>query len=115
MPVWARYASERAFGTADPPHGMARSDEMSRPSSSGSTPIQMVGTPAATVTCSVSISSASAGGVMRGPGSTSFAPLATPACASPHALAWNMGTTGITASRSWMPIESACSTARVCR
>ena len=47
------------------------------PSSSGSTPIQMVGTPAATVTCSSSIRSAIAGGERSGPGITSLAPQAT--------------------------------------
>ena len=47
------------------------------PSSSGSTPIQMVGTPAATVTCSASMRSAMAGGDRSGPGITSVAPAAT--------------------------------------
>ena len=55
-PTCSRYASDSARGTAEPPHGMARRLDTSRPSSSGSTPIQMVGTPAATVTRSDSIS-----------------------------------------------------------
>ncbi len=61
-------------GTAEPPHGMARRLDVSRPCSSGSTPIQIVGTPAATVTCSSSMSSAMAGGERSGPGITSDAP-----------------------------------------
>ena len=52
-PVCSRYASDNALGTADPPHGMLRSDDVSLPFNSGSTAIQMVGTPAATVTCLV--------------------------------------------------------------
>ena len=51
-PVCSRYASDSAFGTAEPPHGITRSDDVSRPFSSGSTAIQIVGTPAATVTFS---------------------------------------------------------------
>ena len=53
-------ASDSARGTAEPPHGMARRLDVSRPFSSGSTPIQMVGTPAATVTRSDSMSVAEA-------------------------------------------------------
>ena len=112
-PVASWYRSESAFGTADPPHGIIRSAEVSRPSSSGSTPIQMVGTPAAIVTRSVSIISASAGGVIRGPGRTRSAPVATPAWARPHTFAWNIGTTGSTTSRSHTPIASAARTPTV--
>ena len=77
------------------------------PSSSGSTPIQIVGTPAATVTFSLSISSASAAGVRSGPGITRLAPTATPAWARPQALAWNIGTTGMIVSGSQAPMLSA--------
>ena len=42
-PVWSRNASDSALGTAEPPHGMARSADVSRPLSSGSTPIQIGG------------------------------------------------------------------------
>ena len=49
---------------------MARSDDVSRPFSSGSTPIQIVGTPAAIVTFSSSMRLASAGGDRSGPGIT---------------------------------------------
>ena len=64
--------------------------------SSGSTPIQIVGTPAASVTFSPSISSAIAFGCIFGPGIARSAPAITAAWQSPHALAWNIGTTGIT-------------------
>ena len=61
-------------GTADPPHGMERRLDVSRPFSSGSTPIQIVGTPAATVTRSFTMRSAIAGAERSGPGITSVAP-----------------------------------------
>jgi hypothetical protein len=59
----------------------------------------MVGTPAATVT---SLGLDHLGQLDRdhvGPGMTSLAPDATPAWASPQALAWNIGTTGRMTSR----------------
>ena len=86
--------------TAEPPHRMSRSEDVSRSTSSSSAPIQIVGTPAASVTFSASISSAIAGGVICGPGNASALPAITAACARPQALAWNIGTTGITTSRS---------------
>ncbi len=73
-PVASRNPSDSVFGTAEPPHGMARNDDTSRPFSSGITPIQMVGTPAATVTFSFSMRSTNAGGERSGPGMTKFAP-----------------------------------------
>ena len=85
---------------------MARRDDTSRPANSGNTPIQMVGTPAASVTRSDSMRSASAGALRSGPGITRVAPVATPAWASPQALAWNMGTTGRITSRSLTPSVS---------
>ena len=102
------------MGTAEPPHGMARSDEVSRPFSSGSTPMKMVGTPAGTVTRSSTMRSASALGERSGPGMISVAPVATPAWARPQALAWNIGTTGSTRSDSRMPMLSAPVAAKVC-
>jgi hypothetical protein len=114
-PTFSRYASLSARGTAEPPHGMARRLDTSRPSSSGSTPIQMVGTPAATVTRSVSMRLAMAGPERSGPGITSVAPAAGAACASPHAFAWNIGTTGSTTSLSRMPMPSATMAPIVCR
>ena len=93
---------------------------MSRPTSSSSAPIQIVGTPAASVTFSSSISWAIAFGVICGPGKANALPAITPACARPHALAWNIGTTGITTSRSDTATVSAsiapieCSTLERC-
>ena len=94
---------------------MARNDEVSRPFSSGSTPIQMVGTPAAIVTRSSSMSLASDGADRSGPGITRLAPLATAACARPQALAWNIGTTGRMRSLSCTPRLPADMQASVCR
>ncbi len=114
-PICSRKPSDRARGTAEPPHGMARSDDVSRPSSSGSTPIQMVGTPAATVTASSSISAANDGGDRSAPGITSEAPAAIAAWARPHALAWNIGTTGRIRSDSRTPRPPATMAPSVCR
>ena len=94
---------------------MSRSEERSRPSSSGRTPIQIVGTPAASVTFSDSISSASAFGCMFGPGIASDAPAITAAWHSPHALAWNIGTTGMIVSRSETAAASATIAPIECR
>ena len=94
---------------------MSRSDEVSRSTSSSSAPIQIVGTPAASVTFSVSISSAIAGGVICGPGNASAAPAITAACARPQALAWNIGTTGMTVSRSETATVSASIAPIECR
>ena len=79
---------------------MLRRLPVSRPCSSGRTPIQIVGTPAATVTRSDAMRSATAPGERSGPGMTNEAPAATAAWARPHALAWNIGTTGRTRSGS---------------
>lgn len=74
-PILARKPSLSTGGTAEPPQGIARSDDMSRPSISPNTPIQMVGTPAATVTRSSSIKVMRAPGDRSGPGMTSVAPV----------------------------------------
>ena len=50
-----------------------------------------------------------------GPGITRFAPDATAACARPHALAWNIGTTGRMVSLSRAPSESTVIAPKVCR
>ena len=65
-PSCSRYASDSACGTAEPPHGIARRCDVSRPFSSGSTCIQIVGTPAATVTRSSTTRSAIACPTGRG-------------------------------------------------
>ena len=106
-PVVSRNPSESDLETAEPPQMTDRNDEVSRPTSSGSTPIQMVGTPAAMVTDSLSMRPASAPGDRSAPGMTRVAPVATPAWASPQALAWNIGTTGRITSRSQAPRVSA--------
>ena len=62
---WARPSRRRGW-----PAGC----DVSRPSSSGSTPIQIVGTPAATVTRSSTMRSAMAVGDRSGPGITRLAP-----------------------------------------
>src|SRR5437764_1054419 len=58
---------------------MARRLDVSFPFNSGRTPIQIVGTPAATVTRSFSMRLAIDGAERSGPGMTSFAPVATAA------------------------------------
>jgi hypothetical protein len=66
------------------------------------------------------MSSASAFGCMFEPGMTSDAPAITAAWQSPQAFAWNIGTTGITRSRSDTAAASAtiapieCSTVERC-
>jgi hypothetical protein len=74
VPSCSRYASDSAFGTAEPPHGIARRLDVSRPRNSGNTAIQIVGTPAERVTLCSTIVSAIPCGVMFGPGNTCRAP-----------------------------------------
>ena len=88
---------------------------VSRPASSASAPIQMVGTPAATVTCSRLDEVGDRAGREVGAGHDQVAPAATAVCARPQALAWNMGTIGSTRSRSLTPNDPAAMTPRVCR
>ena len=114
-PVCSRYPSLNALGTAEPPHGIARNAEVSLPFNSGNTAIQIVGTPAATVTFSSTIKLAIALPERSGPGITKLAPDATAACARPHALAWNIGTTGKMMSLSRAPSESAVIAPNVCK
>ena len=63
-------------------------------------PCQIVGTPAVNVTCSSVMSWARSPGVIRGPGMTSRAPVFVEMYGRPQALTWNIGTTGMTESRS---------------
>ena len=56
-----------------------------------------------------------AGPDRSGPGMIRSAPAATPAWARPHALAWNIGTTGRMRSDSRAPSESAVIAPIVCR
>ena len=64
---------DSALGTAEPPQPISRS-LCCRPARSGSTPCQMVGTPAVKVTPSSTISFARSSGCIIGPGNTSAAP-----------------------------------------
>ncbi|CAB4661053.1 unannotated protein [freshwater metagenome] len=94
---------------------MERNEDVSRPFNSGSTAIQIVGTPAATVTFSSTMRLAIAGPDKSGPGIIKSAPVATPACARPHEFAWNIGTTGNKMSDSHTPTESATIAPIVCK
>ena len=114
-PICSRYASLSALGTAAPPHTIARNEDVSRPFNSGSTAIQMVGTPAPTVTFSFTMWSAIALPDKSGPGITKFAPHAVAAWVRPQAFTWNIGTTGNTVSDSRTPSESATISAIVCK
>ena len=67
MPIASRQASDSDRGTADPPQMIVRSADRSWSSSIGIMPIQIVGTPAATVTCS-RLHQADAGSSATGPG-----------------------------------------------
>ena len=73
----------------------------------------MVGTPAARVQRSLSISWQMAAGERSRPGSTSDAPTSADACGRPHELAWNIGTMAQTVSRELSACASARPTARL--
>ena len=97
-------------------HDLAHADEVGRRRRAASTPCQIVGTPAAIVTL--------LGGDQVGDraaascadrGRPERAPAMRAAYGMPQALAWNIGTTGITVSRSRMPIASAWHGAIECR
>ena len=77
-------------------------------------PCQMVGTPQVSVTRCRSSSRTSAWGVMFGPGKTRSEPASMDPYGIPHALAWNIGTTGSTTSRSDNATPSAMSRASEC-
>src|SRR5436190_17016250 len=74
--------------------------------SSGSAPIQMVGTPAASVTFSACSRDSTGSGCIWLPGKTCLAPTNVAAYGSPQALAWNIGTMAMTVSRSETAIVS---------
>ncbi len=89
-----------AGGHAEPPMMVRRIDPNTKSlaSTCASRPCHTVGTPAETVTPSLSINSWSEAPSSAGPGNTSFAPTMHAAYGSPHAFTWNIGTTGSTAS-----------------
>ncbi len=70
-------------------------------------PSSTVGTPAVTVTRSPWMSAATSRGVGCTPGYTCAAPTMVALKGSPQALAWNIGTTDSTTSRSIKPKASA--------
>ena len=87
-------------GTAEPPAFSSLRLERSGGGSSSRKPFQIVGTPALQVTPSAAIRSASPCGVRSGPGRTCLAPSIVAMYGMPQAIAWNIGTTGITESAS---------------
>src|SRR5439155_18114011 len=102
--------SIRGTGTAEPPAVISRIEGRSRGfcSSQFSSPIQTVGTPAVTVTPAPWMrSTREAGSALNCPANTSLAPAIAAAYGVPHAFAWNIGTTGSTASRSVRPRHDA--------
>src|SRR5512140_3842377 len=109
--------SMRDFGAADPPQMIAFRLDTSYFSRSINcrTPIQTVGTPAVIVTFSSWINERSDFASGRDPGNTCFVPIHAAANGIPHALTWNIGTTGITASASRIPRTSAELIARAWR
>ena len=76
---------------------------------------QTVGTPAAMVTFSASISSNSEAPSSRMPGMTIFAPYMGQEKASDHEFAWNNGTTGRIDARDDRPKASAFDSDMECR
>src|SRR5206468_9923171 len=109
-----------AFSTTDTTQTIRSSDGRSRPLSSDSTAVQIVGTPAANVTRSDSRRVAMARGERSAPGRTNVAPAKTAECANPQQLAWNIGTIGRMTSDSETPRVSTntvaieCSTVERC-
>ncbi len=103
----------RLRGAAEPPIGMQRTEERSKPSFStiSLTAIQTVGTAPTNVTRSAWMIEARSRGWGFGPAKIWVAPAMTPANGTHHALAWNMGTTWRITSRSEMPRVSAMATA----
>ena len=103
-------------GAAEPPTTMRQPGVSVRGarSSCSRIAVQIVGTPAATVTCSPSIRSSRLLASRAGPGITSLAPAVTAPNGMPHALAWNIGTTGSTVSRCPRPSPSVISVASEC-
>ena len=117
-PYFFSNASISACGTAEPPTYIARIAERSNApglaSRYCSTPIQIVGTPPVRVTRSRTNRSTRLAGSRCGPGITNLAPTMIAPNGMPHALAWNIGTTGIIVSRSQMAMQSTCERPRVC-
>src|ERR1044072_8234170 len=77
-------------------------------------PCQNDGTPADNVTFSFSKSSCRLAPSNAAPGNTSFAPVSAQQYGKPHALTWNIGTTGSTTSRADKFSASGRQAAYVC-
>ena len=115
-PYCCSYRSIIARGAADPPT-MIRSRLLRSClpcSSAPSTASQTVGTPAVSVTRSDSISRSRSAGPGAAPGKTWVAPTIAAVNGMPQALTWNIGTTGITTSRSRSAITSGSASASEC-
>src|SRR5258706_546927 len=106
-------------GTADPPTYIARIDDRSNfpgfASRCCSTDSQIVGTPPTIVDFSRTNRSTMFTGSRCGPGIAILAPTITQANGMPQALAWNIGTTGVTTSRSWMSMPDSSARPNVWR
>src|SRR5262249_797237 len=103
--TWTPYFSWNSLiiagGQADPPITVRFMVENLKLFDSvyASSPCHTVGTPADNVTFSVSNNSYSDLPSSAAPGMTSFAPTIAAAYGRPHALTWNIGTTGSSVSR----------------
>ena len=103
-------ASIIARGGAAPPTVMMRIDDRSQPpgfaSSACRIPIQIVGTPAVTVTFCSARPSSSVAGSMCGPGKTCLTPDIVLENGKHQAFAWNIGTTGRLTSSALVPRQA---------
>src|SRR3954470_645963 len=106
-----------AGGQAEPPITVRLSVEKRRPPGFMwvRSICHTVGTPAAKVTPSASISSYTDLPSRAGPGNTSLQPVRAAVYGIPHALTWNMGTTGSTQSRADSAITSGKAAAYACK
>ena len=92
-PIALRQPSDSDFGTADPPQMIVRRADRCVPSSIGSMPIQIVGTPAVTVTRSDRAARSSPRRQV-GSGHDQGRTGEEARVGRPQAFAWNIGTTG---------------------
>src|SRR5438270_3133499 len=106
-----------ARGAAEPPQTIRFMELTSNlpDCSSGNEPIQIVGTPAPSVTRSSCASWSTRSGWRELPGNTCFAPTNVDAYGRPQAVAWNIGTMAMTVSRCETPMQSVNDAPRACR
>ena len=106
-------------GAAEPPTSSWRkrlsSQRSGSASSASSTVIHTVGTPAVSVTRSAAIRSSTLTASSFGPGSTRPDPVSAAVKMSPHALAWNIGTTGSRVSSRESELTSGSAPTSECR